>query len=219
MGLRVPVWARQSSSHTASAQSSTQRARRANAALPLRLRITASRSPRSSVVNVILCMPSKMEHTQPISMLQWTSTSALCGRRETRTSAGRSGRRIRPLRSNGCCSARKAPSRRHLGWLGHRFRSTPEESQGQVGVTKHRTHSARHWLGTAHSRRSVCSRGRLTGRSCKPASQVQPRGLPHGLLVPRPTRASCCIPPTAAFFLKAIRKAAHARCGLTPRSS
>jgi hypothetical protein len=37
------------------------------------LRITASRSPRSSAVKVILCMPSKMEHTQPISMLQWTS--------------------------------------------------------------------------------------------------------------------------------------------------
>ena len=43
------------------------------AALPLRLRITASNSPRSSAVNFILCMPSKMEHTQPISMIQWTS--------------------------------------------------------------------------------------------------------------------------------------------------
>jgi len=150
---------------------------------------------------------------------QGPSTSAICGRRKTRPSAGRSGRRICPLRRNGRCGARKAPSRRHLGWLGNRFRSTPEESQGQAGVAKEWTHSARHWLGTARSRRGVRSGGRPTRRSCKPACQVQPRRLPHGSLVPRPTRASCCIPPTAACFLKAIRKAAHARCGLTPRSS
>ncbi len=46
-----------------------QRVRRADAALPLRLRITASSSPRLSAVNFILCMPFKMEHTHPISVL------------------------------------------------------------------------------------------------------------------------------------------------------
>ena len=48
---------RMSTRRSPSAHSITQRARRANAALPLRLRITASKSPRSSAVNVILSIP------------------------------------------------------------------------------------------------------------------------------------------------------------------
>lgn len=48
-----------------------RRARRASAALPLRLRITASNWPRSSAVNSLLYVPSTMGiNSQPQS--QWT---------------------------------------------------------------------------------------------------------------------------------------------------
>ncbi len=64
--------ARMSTRRSPSAHGSTQRARRAIAALPLRLRITAPRSTRSLAVNVILRMSIHMKHTHQISTIQWT---------------------------------------------------------------------------------------------------------------------------------------------------
>ncbi len=50
-----------------------QRARRASAALPWRLRITASSSLRCSFVSMVRCMPEHMAAIHPIPMIQWTS--------------------------------------------------------------------------------------------------------------------------------------------------